>query len=347
MRYIGVDLTSGLVDHPRPVDLAIIEDNNVEFQQWDWPQDQQVIFNAGPALANHFLQNIDWNPDEMRLAIDGPQALATIGHFVRIAELELATPGRTPDEMPLLDRPFGSYIQSSIFLFRALLAFGERICLPNNANHLDASLYEIFPGSEWQVLFGRRLPKKASRAGREARATLFRQLGLDLPHLLPSADQNDALIGACLLRWAEHEPQRVRLVGEVAQENPLREGFILHSARRANELDREDVEVAEPADMEVPDWAADVHYIRFTDNGCVWRKPPENRWLEIGVTYTLEACGQHFTLSPLGGDVAWGCDPTVQALLGQLGIAPIPQHLSAANSISVAVAVINEEEAGG
>lgn len=333
MRYVGVDLTAAFGPRPRSVDIAILEGSKLELRKWTWPE-PKIVREAAQGLASSFCEAIDWQPTETIVAIDGPQALAEAG-TVRQAELNLATPGRTPSTMPSDRAPFGTYIQSSVLLFRSLLSgdLGFRLAGLGGLPQVEANLFEVFPGAEWRVLFAGRVPKKTSKEGRKLRGQLWSFLGLSGAPSLPTADENDAIVAAVLAKWAREAGHPTVLLGREPRGHPLREGLILHS----------DAALVSPAaglttqiegECE-KDWTSDEDSIEFTDNGLLQGSEPGNRWLVSGCDYTL------VTLPPLpfakfelrhssktSGGRGWKCVPTVRKLLaGELGL-EIPDHLS-------------------
>lgn len=332
MKYVGVDLTAAFGPRPRAVDIAILEGSKLELRRWTWPE-PAIVREAGRVLASSFYEAIDWRANETIVAIDGPQGLAETG-TVREAELNLATPGRTPSAMPKDSAPFGTYIQSSVLLFRSLLGAGRAFKLAGfeGLPKVEANLFEVFPGAEWSVLFGGRVPKKSSTEGRKLRGTLWSLLGLVGAPSLPTADENDAIVAAVLAKWAREASHPTVLLGREPSGHPLREGLILHSDAAlespligsATEVDDESGE----------DWASDGDFIEFTDNALLHGSEPRNRWLVSGRDYTL------VTLPPLrsakfelryssktSGGRGWKCVPTVGQLLNELGL-EIPKHLS-------------------
>lgn len=243
-RYVGVDLTSAFVAkrNPRPVDVAILEDEQLRLTRWSWPE-PDIVNAAGRYLAGSFSDAIEWEPERTVVCIDGPHALSSRQNEPRLAEKRLSTPGRTPYDLPDAGepRPFSGYIRSSILLFRALLGhnLGYRLAGLAQTPRGMATLFEVFPGAAWSVLLGRRAPRKSSREGRLVRADIWSALGLrilDAPEL-PSADQNDAIVAALLGRWARDRPDSVELVGEAPDGDPLREGLILHAVRQLGQVD--------------------------------------------------------------------------------------------------------------
>ena len=158
---------------------------------------------------------------------------------MRASERILGTPGRTPSTLPPAEEtgaPFQGYIRSSIDLFAGLVS--AELSWPlaglNGVGKVEAGLWEVFLGAEWAVLAKRRLPLKTTIAGRQARRKLFDALQVTFPsQALPTADQNDALIGAYLAWCVHNRVSSVELVGVAphAANGEIREGFILHAGR--------------------------------------------------------------------------------------------------------------------
>jgi hypothetical protein len=237
MLFVGVDLTCAFSARPRPVDIAVLDASlKCSFDQAHWPDAATVIARDPEALWRMIGSCIQAPADEQVWAIDGPQGLAAPGAKVRRCEVELRTPGRTPDVLPPTDSgmPFSGYIRSSVDLFAGLLNCHAAFQLGGlgDRGHAVATLLEVYPGAEWAVLSGKRLPGKATKGGKSARRFLFERLGVkDLP-VPPTTDQNDALVGAYLAWCTRHRAQSVRLVGAPARVDDtgmLREGMILHA----------------------------------------------------------------------------------------------------------------------
>lgn len=357
MKFIGVDLTSAFARRPRGIDIAVLEQSlSVRFYQAVWPERHLVTGRVAASLCDMLLKPIGCAVDEpMVLALDGPQALARDGEPRRACERILGTPGRTPCELPDAGEgmPFQGYIRSSIDLFAALMHANSRYQLAgfDGIAQSDANLFEVFPGAEWTVLAGGRLPAKTTRHGREARYELFCRMGLSfLDDRVPSADQNDAIIGAYLAWCAYHKPDAVELVGDAPMiaSSELTEGFILHATVLAR------AEIPAPVDTQLPtagessqieagalsrededDWNSDDSMLLFlTDYGAVHATEPENKWLCPGVGYILETQPPDKKVSfrldyaaKYPGGLAWCAAPTVKEVLRQLGYAP-PLHLS-------------------
>ena len=88
MKFIGVDLTSAFALEPRPVDVAMLDDDrNVTFHQVVWPAHTEVV-NRDPASAvAMILKSLRLDSTEpFILAVDGPQGLANPGQTQRACE---------------------------------------------------------------------------------------------------------------------------------------------------------------------------------------------------------------------------------------------------------------------
>ena len=362
MRFVGVDLTSAFSAAPRAVDIAVLDDElHCSFFTTFWPSPALVEARDVIALTTMLTGTLSASAAETVWAIDGPQALAAPGELQRACEGELATPGRTPDTLPSTTStaPFATFIRSSIDLFAALLSVpGTRLGGAAGVSMTTATLFEMFPGAEWGVIAGQRLPGKASLAGKAARRSLFEHLGIrDLP-VRPTADQNDALVGAWLAWCTRHAPERVALAGTPPtsdDDGVLREGCILHATGKARALGFVVVPDAEAPgagfESALPDasteWSGgDALLLRLNDTGLVHGNHPENAWLAPMQSYELE------TLAPFQpvrislefaqkfpGGRAWTARPTVPALLKQLGET---RHPSKAHPLSLPVRIVAE-----
>lgn len=366
MLFVGVDLTSAFARRPRAIDLAILNDSlSCRFAQASWP-DPALVTGRDPVSLRRLLATAIGDEPEQIWALDGPQGLAAIGQKMRHSERVLGTPGKTPDTLPPAasrGRPFGDYIRSSVDLFAALLAAQPAPLLAGlgDATVTNATLYEIFPGSEWTVLAGRRLPHKTSSAGRAARRALMSGLGVRGLPTLPTADQNDALVGAYLAWCTRHAPGLVDLRGlpPIHTGGELREGYILHAARApesqparpADATQANERELAsEPASAEAvaeEDWASSESLVlKFTDYGLVHGTCPENRWLDAGVNYTCETIApdepERFELKPsptFAGGRGWTVEPKIKALLTKLGYSA-PPHLGEQNAVTLRIELV-------
>jgi len=285
----------------------------VTFLQVRWPDHKKVV-SRDPAFAvEMILKPLRLGPTEpFILAVDGPQGLADLGRTQRACEQILGTPGRTPSELPpdAEGAPFQGYIRSSIDLFAALVDATDTACYLTGlkgSSRSDANLFEVFPGAEWVVLAGKRLARKTTVAGRKERRQLFHLLGLVFPaeFSLPTADQNDALVGSFLAWCLRHEPDAVVQVGDAptSLDGQIREGFILHATEKAS-VSPLVAALQKPAaptpEVDVPlpeqlanepgdDWNDDQDLLLFlTDYGLVHGSEPENAWLDTGVNYTLK-----------------------------------------------------------
>jgi hypothetical protein len=360
MHFIGIDLTSAYTASPRAIDVAVLDDSlHCELSTVAWPAAAQVVARDATALRAIFAPALRGR--DAIWAVDGPQGLARPGASLRDSERSLGTPGRTPDLLPATTGggPFQDYIRSSVDLFAGLLASSPTLRLAGNAGAVlaDATLYEAFPGAEWSVLAARRLPKKGSHHGRDARRRLLARLGISGLPALPTADQNDALICAYLAWCTRRLPAHVKLVGAApfAANGELREGFILH-ATQGQRLELENDE-AEPGDAlpaagdsggtegvasSASEWSDDdTLRLRLSDYGVVHGKLPENAWLQPGVDYDFETVFPHpvvrFRLEhapTFTGGLGWRAVPKVKPLLKSLGLI-VPAHLSGSDSVTL------------
>lgn len=365
MRYVGVDLTSAYSRVPRSIDIALVDDGlNCTFAQAMWPA-SPLVERRDPGLFGMLLRAVGGSPNDVIWAVDGPQGLARAGKQMRLCEQVLGTPGRTPAALPATDstRPFETYIRSSIDLFAVLhpelrLAGMPRpdLGLPHGVPLETATLFEIFPGAEWAVLAGRRLSKKTSRAGRQERRDLFAAMGvLGLPPL-PTADQNDALVGAYLAWCTRRQGAAVRLEGEPPSTGQvdLVEGAILHATAAA----RVPVPVAiaasplveqDPVGVSDDEWSGDGDLlIRLNDTGLVHGTDPENAWLLEVTARGFETVAPfpivRFELYPSKQVGSWRVRPTIPALLTQIGIdQPIISEKKAV-TLRVRIPTSNEDQ---
>lgn len=348
MRFVGVDLTSAFARRPRPIDVAILDDGlHVTFSSMTWPSPADVTGRNVKALQAMLAAGVPGSHEDVVWAIDGPQGLALSGRPMRSCERQLGTPGRTPHVLPPHESraPFQGYIRASVDLFAVMLAnaFGLRLAGSGGSTAANATLFEVFPGAEWSVLAGRRVPGKATREGREQRRQLLEHLGVNGLPACPMADQNDALVGAYLAWCTRREPDRVALVGlppVLAPPADLCEGHILHatSAARVTGWSPVTVDGRSPSAQEgrarlpsVPieevgeDWAGDVLELKFTDTGLVHGQEPENAWLVAGHDYSVEIQQPYRNLEVrltwsrrFAGGLGWKVEPSVRRLISRL-----------------------------
>ena len=346
MFFVGVDLTSAFAQRRRSVDIAVLN-NELRCQlMWtDWPDASLVTKRDSAALSNMLAKSAS-EAQERVLAIDGPQGLAAIGQKMRHCEKELGTPGRSPDTLPSASAggaPFQGYIRSSVDLFAALLGATPAPTLVglNSPSDMEATLYEVFPGAEWTVIAGCRLPKKASRIGRIARRHILASLGISGLPEVPTPDMNDAAVGAYLAWCTRHAHDRVCLRGipPTTSEGELREGCILHAADTLDEAMESQPE---------EDWASDEDLsLKLTDTGLVHFTCPENSWMIPGTDYQCEtlppAESMRFQLKhskKFSGDGGWTVEPTVPKLLSALGYSPA-DNLSKENAATLRVRLVS------
>lgn len=229
VRFVGWDLTDPYSRACRPVDIAEVDPGGrVRFKEARWPARPSRGGDFDPvALASVF----PVSGGEV-IVVDGPQALARPGATVREAERLLRAPGRTPDVLPVLGRPFSGFVRGSVLLFAGLRARGAWPMLDvDTAVVRDARLFEAFPGATWRALAVEKLGAKASREGRERRMAVLEARGLRFPRgELPTHDQLDAALCAWLGWMTRKAPEQVVAVGApltVDAHGWLREGRIL------------------------------------------------------------------------------------------------------------------------
>ena len=369
MKFVGIDLTSAFAESPRPIDIAVLDDGlNARFFTVAWPGAEAVIGRDPSFLTRMLLAQVPAGTSErMVVAIDGPQGLVGVGNTMRACERILGTPGRTPSALPPAEEtgaPFQGYIRSSIDLFAGMVAATPTWPLAGlngvsnfEAGLFEAGLFEVFPGAEWMVLAKRRLPLKTTTAGREARRNLFEALQVTFPtQALPTADQNDALVGAYLAWCVHNRPSSVELVGVApsAAGSEIREGFILHAGcaldvtlPAAESAVTRSPSVAESPPEVAKDWNDDQAFLlMLTDYGVVHGTEPENAWLVPGQNYNVETVPPHAPLriqlahaATFSGGRGWTAVPTTRNILAQLGY-PTPQHLTRQNAVTLRVIVI-------
>lgn len=121
--YLGADLTDRYSSACRATDvcgLTPVADSTLEASFWTWEWDPAPQPLVVTAIAKELAGT--------RVAmLDGPQGLARNGNALRDCERQSAAVGRTPDSRPLLNRPFGGFICSSLDLFSALERAGTNI----------------------------------------------------------------------------------------------------------------------------------------------------------------------------------------------------------------------------
>ncbi len=364
MQFVGIDLTSAFAVAPRPIDIAVLDDIlNARFFTVAWPSAEVVIGRDSSFLTQMLTPPGSAGTSErMVLAVDGPQGLATAGNTMRACERILGTPGRTPSILPPAGEagvPFQGYIRSSIDLFAGLVGAAPLYPLAGltGMSNVEAGLWEVFPGAEWVVLARRRLPSKTTVAGRQARRSLFEAAQVAFStQALPTADQNDALVGAYLAWCVHHRPSSVELVGVAPgmADGEIREGFILHAGPNlgidlpvaaAPAAPGTSGPISEPEAAN--DWNDDLAcLLMLTDYGVVHGTEPENAWLVPGQGYTVETVPPHAPLSmqlvhaaTFSGGRGWRAVPTVRNVLAQLGH-PTPQHLTRQNAVTLRVVVV-------
>jgi len=363
MLFVGVDLTSAFAQQPRAIDIAVLDDHrNCRFVRANWPQTASVTGRDTVVMRSMLSVPIGNEPNQV-WAIDGPQGLASAGQTMRHCERVLGTPGHTPDMLPPAapgGRPFGDYIRSSVDLFAALLAGQPALQLAGlgAATVMNATLYEIFPGSEWVVLAGRRLPHKTSNAGRAARRSLLSRLGIQRLPTNPTADENDAVVGAYLAWCTRHAPDAANLRGLPPNhsQGELREGYILHAAgvshagavmpddaAQGQALPSTPERARTDAELE-DDWASSESLtLKLTDYGLIHGTCPENSWMVSFRDYACETIApdppERFQLTyaaDFPGGRGWTSRPKVMALFKRLGYST-PAHLGEQNAVTLKV----------
>jgi hypothetical protein len=364
MLFVGVDLTSAFVQKPRAIDIAVLDDHlNCRLVRANWPQ-TAIVTGRDRIVLRRMLSGPIGNEPNQVWAIDGPQGLASAGQTMRHCERVLGTPGHTPDTLPPASPggfPFGDYIRSSVDLFAALLSGQPALQIVGlgAATVTNATLYEIFPGSEWVVLAGRRLPLKTSNAGRAARRFLLSRLGvLGLP-TNPTADENDAVVGAYLSWCTRHAPNAVNLRGlpPNRSQGEIREGYILHATgvSHPGAVMSDDVAQTLPPAPErartdaaiEDDWASrESLSLKLTDYGLVHGTCPENSWMVSGVDYTCETVApnppERFQLTHAAdfpGGRGWTQRPKVMELFKRLGYST-PTRLGEQNAVTLNVKLV-------
>ena len=378
MTYVSLDLTSAFARVPRSIDIAVLRGEHLLFSQMNWPAPNVVTQRDGSQMLQSILQAAGIAEGEaILLALDGPQGLSEPGQTMRACERALGTNGHAPDQLPppVEGGPvhMGGYLRSSLDLFGALADLPTLSLAGLDANEpMNANLFEIYPGADWTVLAGKRLDKKTTDMGRRVRREILEAAGLAFPKglTLPTADQNDAAVGAYLLKCGHEDPTRVRLVGVTPRYDltQLREGLILHANAAVAGFTRNvmpegpdiDAKADEapaivepsPAITSCDEWNADDGRPRlyFSDNAMVWGTRPENGWLVAGRNYDCQAVGMNgivnfaLTFAPTVSAPAWCVAPSIQSLLRQLGLTP-PPHLRNGTGISVPIVLGPIDEA--
>jgi hypothetical protein len=220
--YLGVDTTDAFAARRRSFDVCGLLPDGARLLAsfWTWAFDGEGIGDVR-ALA-----------EEVRAArgtvIDAPQALARAGEPMRQCERLTRAPGHTPDRMPDPGRPFAGFVRTGVLLFDALVAAG----VPIAEGELVGGAAEFFPGSNWSLLAGERLPKKETPEGRQARRALLERLGVVFPRgSAPTHDGLDACLGALIAAAADGRlpGSTVERVGAPLERggSSLREGYIL------------------------------------------------------------------------------------------------------------------------
>ena len=232
--YLGVDLTDGYSSAQRPVDVCGLDrqgppkEGRLEARFWQW-----TYGAGGPTDVTALLP-------EIRAArgtvMDGPQALATRGALMRVAERQLGAPGHTPSALAGLTGPFAGFVRTSVEIFSTLDQAGITVGgLPG-----PAAVAEHYPGGAWRRL-APGIPPKKTGAGLNVRRALLESLGVDFPAIRLTDDHLDACLGALMAATSEGHVSGVVIAraGEplFRDDQVLREGEILLLA--LDELTRE------------------------------------------------------------------------------------------------------------
>lgn len=358
MYFVGVDLTSAFSSAPRAIDVALLDSTLAcRFLQVQWPRPSEVSGRNSALLRTMIASRVQ---GDQIWAIDGPQGLASPGMRLRHCERLLGTPGKTPDTLPPATSsgaPFGDYIRSSVDLFAALLANvpPPRLAGYDGTGLAEATLYEVFPGSEWTVLAGRRLRNKETKAGRLERRSLLAALGLCGLPAVPTADENDAAVAAYLAWRTRFQEEGVTLVGHQprAMAGELREGYILHATEGGLAFEElaETQADADHAGSPLPvegDWSSrEAIVLKLTDYGLVHGSCLENQWMRPGEDYSCRSLAPDVALSfklvhakTFSGGRGWRAEPSVKNLLTALGYAT-PPTLGEANAVVLRISMIS------
>lgn len=191
---------------------------------------------------------------------------------------------------------------------------------------------------------------------------------------MPTADENDALVGAYLAWCTRHRPGLVQLVGrpcEATEGQELREGMILHATglgldrpldlpvtatKRKNAINRSIARPPAQAVLQVLRDVTDRDLLRaapdrivFTDTSHVHGKVRENTWLQPGRSDTCRAVEGEIEFSlrhnpVFPGGLGWTCAPTIPRLLERIGGTPAA-HLSQAAPLTIRIRVVETNAA--
>jgi hypothetical protein len=217
--YIGGDLTDRYSVGCRPIDvcgLTLAGDRlRASFWQWKWDPAPRAL-------------NIDPIIEEIRkvraVMLDGPQGLALPGRSLRSCERQAGAVGKTPDTRPPIDRPYATYINSSLDLFLALHKAGILVDPPDQ----KGGVCEVYPGHIWSILAAQPIPKKSTKEGRLVRKRILEAIGIVGLSELPTHDENDACIGSVMAAAADGKIKgmRVQAIGLelTVDKDLLREG---------------------------------------------------------------------------------------------------------------------------
>jgi hypothetical protein len=202
--YIGADLTDRYSTKCRPIDVCglVPAGNRLTAYFWHWEWDPYPQPLKTDAVVNEIRK-------ARSVMLDGPQGLALPGESLRSCERQAGAVGKTPDTPPPKDRPFATYIHSSLELFLALHKAGILVDPPD----YKGGVSEVYPGHIWSILSERILPKKSTMEGRLARKLILEVIGVaGLPEL-PTHDQNDACVGSLMGAAADGKIQGMIVQG--------------------------------------------------------------------------------------------------------------------------------------
>jgi hypothetical protein len=189
--YLGVDLTDGYSARQRAVDVCGLDlrgapsEGQFRARFWQW-----TYGTGGPTDVIALLP-------EIRAArgtvMDGPQALASRGAAMRVAERQLGAPGHTPSSLGSLTGPFAGFVRTSVEIFSALDQAGINI----GAVTGSAAVAEHYPGGLWRRL-SPGMPTKKTATGMAARKAILESFGVAFPAIELTDDHFDACLGALL-----------------------------------------------------------------------------------------------------------------------------------------------------
>jgi hypothetical protein len=222
--YLGVDLTDGYAVARRPVDVCGLDrqgppkERRLQARFWQW-----TYGAGGPTNVTALLP-------EIRAArgtvMDGPQALASRGTSMRVAERQVGAPGHTPSSLAGLTGPFAGFVRTSVEMFSTLDQAGISV----GGLTGPATVAEHYPGGVWRYL-APGIPPKKTVAGLAARKTLLETLGVSFPAIRLTDDHLDACLGALIAAASDGEVPGAFIAraggAQVRDHHVLREGEIL------------------------------------------------------------------------------------------------------------------------